>query len=121
MIKKIERIIAKVIDRAEKDGWTVNYEVDEDTLTTNFDFSKYTPAGQDFSFSVDMIGASLSQLVTSIISYYNDFDVDEQTYIWLDEFGHGKNGAPYRMRDVLEDMEAAENMIWELSQSLKDK
>ena len=118
MIKKIEKIIEKVKRKAEKDGWSVTYEHEEDTLTTNFSFAKFTPAGQDFSFSADMIGANFSQLITNIAVYYNEFDVDEQTYIWLDEYGHGKNGAPYRMRDVLEDMEAAQNMIWELRDSL---
>ena len=31
------------------------------------------------------------------------FDESYATYIWLDEFGHGKNGAPYEMCDVLAD------------------
>lgn len=114
MLKKIEKIIDKVTRIAEKENWNVQCEVDEETLTTDFEFSKYTPAGQDFSFRIDMIGANLKQLITNITSYYNDFDVDYETSLWLDEFGHGENGAPYRMRDVLEDMEAAENMIWEL-------
>lgn len=38
----------------------------------------------------------------------------------LDDNGHGRNGAPYRMRDVLEDMEAAEKMIEELLEAVRN-
>ena len=31
--------------------------------------------------------------------------------LWLDEFGHGKNGAPYDMKDVYEDFEWVKNRI----------
>ena len=63
--------------------------------------------------------------IGNIKEYYDNFDVDEEAYLWLDETGHGKNGAPYRMKDVVEDMEEAEKMIdrlldaiMELEQSL---
>lgn len=36
---------------------------------------------------------------------WNDYDPEEQAALWLDEDGHGKNGAPRKMRDVLKDME----------------
>ena len=37
-----------------------------------------------------------------------------------DDNGHGTNGAPYRMRDVLEDMEAAERGIENLLDAIKE-
>ena len=46
--------------------------------------------------------------------------MDEETYLWLDNRGHGKNGAPYRMRDVLEDMEAAEKMVEDLLDAIRE-
>jgi len=42
-----------------------------------------------------------------------------EAYLWLDSNGHGKNGAPYRMRDVLDDMEEAEKMIETLLDAIK--
>lgn len=84
-----------------------------------FEFSKFTPAGQDFSFSVAMKGKDLNTLITDMEEYYESFDVDEETYLWLDSRGHGKNGAPYRMRDVLEDMEAAEKMVENLLDAMR--
>lgn len=45
--------------------------------------------------------------------------MDSEAYLWLDSNGHGKNGAPYRMRDVLDDMEEAEKMIEALLDAIK--
>lgn len=73
-------------------------------------FSKTSPAGQDFSFEVD-IGCDIEDFCDIVDSYYEDFDVSYETYLWLDDTGHGKNGAPYDMKDLLEDMEACKQYI----------
>lgn len=57
---------------------------------------------------------SAEELINSIHQRYVEYDVDSEAYLWLDSEGHGKNGAPYRMRDVLEDMEACKKMIYDL-------
>ena len=36
------------------------------------------------------------------------------------EDGHGKNGAPYDMKDLYGDMEACQDMIYELYQALNE-
>lgn len=64
--------------------------------------------------------ANINSLIEDIDNYYEGFDVDSETYIWLDQSGHGRNGAPYRMRSVLEDMEATEKMIGELLDAIKE-
>ena len=43
--------------------------------------------------------------IENIRSYAKDFDMSYETYLWLDSNGHGKNNAPYDMKDVYEDME----------------
>lgn len=63
--------------------------------------------------------ANINSLIEDIDNYYEGFDVDSETYLWLDQFGYGKRGAPYRMRAVLEDMEATEKMIEELLDAIK--
>ena len=85
-----------------------------------FEFSKYTPAGQDFSFSATMKDNSLDSLVADMKEYYEGFDVDSEAYLWLDKNGHGKNGAPYRMKDVLADMEEAEKNIESLLNAIRE-
>lgn len=62
---------------------------------------------------------STNSLIEHLEDYYEDFDVDYETYIWLDQWGHGKNGAPYRLRAVLEDSEAIEKMVEVLLKAIK--
>lgn len=38
-----------------------------------------------------------------VLDEIDNFDESYAAYIWLDEFGHGKCGAPYDMEDVLAD------------------
>lgn len=77
------------------------------------EFRNYSPARQDFFFNVwtDGDGSSLDH---DIFEYYDNFDVSLEAYLWLDSDGHGKNGAPYDMKDVYEDMEDCAEMIKEL-------
>lgn len=72
-------------------------------------FSKYSDYGQDFSFTIGS-----DNLVSNLVDYIGNFDVSEETYLWLDETGHGKNGAPYDMIDVYKDMEDCKEMMQEL-------
>ena len=39
-------------------------------------------------------------------------------YLWLDETGHGRNGAPYDMIDIYNDMLECESIIEELIEEL---
>lgn len=101
-----------LITKAEKLGWTVTEESE-----STFLFSKFSPAGQDFNVSVDSEN-DVDLFIHNIYARYDDFDVSEETYFWLDNSGHGKNGAPYDMKDLYEDMEACQEMILELYNEL---
>lgn len=67
-------------------------EIDEQCVT----FYRASSAGQDFSFMVEHEN-DIDKLVKNIENYYENFDVSSETYLWLDEDGHGKNGAPHDM------------------------
>ena len=95
-----------VLNTLKELGWNVTKE---DTNTYNL--QRYSDAGHDLNITIK--GKSCEALIDSIYSCYEDFDVSYETYLWLDDTGHGKNGAPYEMREVLEDMEACEKMIYE--------
>ena len=110
----------RIVQCAETKGWKVHTYKNKKAHTVFFEISKFTPAGQDFNFFATMKGNNLDTLVADIEEYYECFDVDAETYLWLDDNGHGRNGAPYRMRDVLEDMEAAEKMIEELLEAVRN-
>lgn len=113
-------IIGKITECAESNGWNVNINTEQEKGIVVFEFSKYTPAGQDFSFSATMKDNSLDSLVADMKEYYEGFDVDSEAYLWLDKNGHGKNGAPYRMKDVLADMEEAEKNIESLLNAIRE-
>ena len=103
---KLRKELMETIENAE---WAMT----EDERYYTFEI--FSPAGQDFVFDIDKNEViNLETLSSEIYDYYNCFDVDEATYLWLDETGHGKNGAPYNMEDVLEDMKWCENKIYEL-------
>lgn len=40
--------------------------------------------------------------------------------LWVGPDGHGKKGAPYRLTDVVKDMEQCEQMIKNLSDALSE-
>jgi hypothetical protein len=91
------------------------YQEDENC----YRFGKYSSEGQDFSFCIDTEG-DMSSFMYNILNYYNDFDVSEEAYIWLDDTGHGRNGAPYDMKDVYEDMEECHGFIYELYKIVRE-
>lgn len=106
----------KIIKIANSDSWSVceeNYVNGKGLL-----FSKFSPAGQDFNFSIEP-SDTIEELLERIKEYHDNFDIDYETYIWLDNDGHGKNGAPYHIKDLVEDMEACQQMILELYNLLK--
>ena len=81
-------------------------------------FSQSSPEGQDFNIEVD--ADDIEELATELRNRYENYDCSEEAYIWLDHFGHGKNGAPYDMKDVYEDMQWCESKIDELATKVEE-
>lgn len=116
---KHQKLIDRITDIAEEDGWSVHIDEHEDREDViEFTFGKYTDCGQDFSFSVDMRDGDIDTLIESIDAYHECYDPDEEAMLWLGPDGHGMNGAPYRMTDVVKDMEQCETFIGELLELL---
>lgn len=109
---RMDKLLERVLDKARDLGWSVT---EEDGNV--YDFGMYSPAGQDFHISVDTEDDPYVFL-ENLNERYVDFDCSEETYIWLDDTGHGANGAPYDMKDVYEDMEACERNLGELYDQL---
>lgn len=116
----MDKRFEKIYEIAEREGWKVDsYYVGELELKVAFSFEKYSPAGRDFVFEVCVRNEVYEDLVLeylkhAVYEYWEGFDVCYETYIWLDETGHGKNGAPNDMMDVYKDMKACEDMINDL-------
>ena len=99
-------------------GWSVETDASRPGFT-EFEFRQYTPAGQDFGFSVEMRNGDPDSLLQELEKYYEAYDSDYEAYLWIGTDGHGKNGAPYHIKDIVSDMEAAEAMIDTLYETLK--
>ena len=84
----------------------------------DFELEKYSPAGQDFNINIS--ADTIEEFSEKLYERYNDFDASEETYLWLDNTGHGTNGAPYDMKDLYEDMEACQEMIRELAITIQN-
>ena len=115
----MDKRFEKIYEIAEREGWQVDcYYVNNETEVC-FSFEKYSPAGQDFYFSVSVPNEEdedtfYDNVADAIYEYWEGFDVSYETYIWLDETGHGMNGAPNDMMDAYKDMKACEDMIHDL-------
>lgn len=115
----INNDIQKIVSVANRKKWSVSTDETEEGHIL-FEFSQFTPAGQDFSFSATMTDGDPATLVEDIKRYYEGFDVDEEACLWIGPDGHGRNGAPYRIKDIVSDMEAAEEMIYQLYEALNE-
>ena len=123
MDKKFE----KIYEIAQSEGWQVDYSyTGEKETEVCFSFSKLSPAGKDFYFEVDVPNDEDEDVIyenvaDAIADYWEGFDVCYETYLWLDDTGHGNNGAPRDMKDLYEDMQACEDMIHDLWLALEGK
>lgn len=99
--------ITKIREIAECLGWRV-VEYDNGTV----DFSKYSPAGEDFSFTVNAKEAE-----KEIYEFYNDFDVDEHIEMWIGARQNGVSGVP-STRQLVEDAEDISEMLKELADAV---
>ena len=97
--------IRKVTDIAQEKGWSISVE-DENKTSIQFEFQRYTKYGQDFNFNADMQNEDIDTLIAGMKRYYEDFDPDYEAYLWIGDDGHGRNGAPYHIKDIVSDMDA---------------
>ena len=114
----IERIKKEITEIAESLNFNITISEDEDV---NISFAKTSSYGQDFNFEISVDkDASMIEIWKGLQSYQNNFDVSEEAYLWLDESGHGKNGAPFEMIDVYKDMEECKGFVTELADKVFD-
>lgn len=110
MERKLEEMIIEI---AANEGWTVDIsEVNENVC--NICFQCYSPEGHDFSFDVEIKNNNPESLLEEMADYYDDFNPDREALQWCDQDGHGINGAPKRLKDIIIDFEKIEEAIHQL-------
>lgn len=110
----------QIIRIAELKGWRVEISNGHSDNVKQIGFQKFTEAGQDFWFYADLRNDDYDAFLDEVYKYYESYDPEEETMNWVDEFGHGINGAPHSLRAVLADMDYAEKMLDELYQAFVD-
>ena len=110
--------IQRVTDIAQEKGWSVSLE-NEGKSSIELEFQRYPNFGQDFIFNAEIQNKDIETLIDSIKEYYEGFDPDYEAYLWIGEDGHGRNGAPYHIKDIVADMEEAEAQTYELLKALE--
>lgn len=114
----MKTIVEKITAIATNLGWNVRIDTSKTNLI-EFEFQQYTSMGQDLVFYAEMRGGNLDSLLDETKDYYEGFDPDYEASLWIDTDGHGKNGAPYHIKDIVSDMESAKAMIKSLYETLK--
>lgn len=116
---KWDDILNDIENKLEYTDWSVDMSFQDDDVF--FEFSIYSSMGQDFICTVYVsVDDDMSDLVDRLADYYDDFDPDEEASKWVDETGHGTNGAPYRFSDIVKDMEECQEEVYNLTQLLKE-
>jgi len=101
----------KLDNKLKKKLGEYNFSVYEDD-SDYVGFRKFSPAGQDFGFTLKVGKCeNLGELLMEAIEYKSGYDPSYEAHLWLDDTGHGKNGAPHNMVDVYNDMVACEGII----------
>ena len=99
----------KVVDVCEGLGWTI-YRDEESPKY--WEFEKYSPAGEDFCFSI--IAKNLAELKGELQYYYENFDREDHVYELLEAKRNGFRGVP-DLDTLVEDSQAIEDMLEELA------
>lgn len=108
-----QKLLDLIISIGENKGWTVDTTGNGKDLACIF-FQRYSPAGKDFNMSIEMPNNDPKEFLKDLDDYYENFDPDGEALYWCDEEGHGINGAPKRLKDIIIDFEEIEKEIKEL-------
>ena len=115
-----KELLNRLLDLAAEDGWQIR-KYDDRVI-----FSIYSPCGVRFGFDIctdeyyDTEAEAAEDLLVKIRVAYEIFDVSKEAYKHLDENGHGKDGASYKMIDVYKDVEECQDAILNLYYLLND-
>lgn len=114
MTKPLFKIPQNLIDLLEEEDYSVY-----DDNSGYVQISKYSTAGQDWSTDI-ALGEDINEFADNIYSSYESYDPEYEASLWIGDDGHGKNGAPYHIKDIIEDMEECEGFIRRLYIIVKD-
>lgn len=97
-----------MLDKIDDMGWYIHVDDDGGSI----ELEKWTPAGEDFIFSI-----AGKDIAAEVKEYYEDFDPNEHAKMWVENMGT-VNGVPKDIRTLIDDAEAIDSMLAELVDAL---
>ena len=94
-------------------NWNIGFEHDPKTGLTEVSFSIGIDVTYDFGFELSV--EDFCDLSCKVFDRYEAFDPDEETALWIGPDGHGKNGAPYHIQDILDEMNQIDEELRKLA------
>jgi hypothetical protein len=130
--EQVQAIVDDIVSKMEAiiedpcDGDYSDFECYEDEYGHCYNFGSHSIESELEEIGIDGLPGipaddsdiCISADYTVDIDFHDDYDPDEEALLWLGPDGHGMNGAPYRMTDVVKDMEQCETFIGELLELL---
>lgn len=98
-----------------KADWNV-YEEDDGN---GWEITKFSPAGEDFSFVITH-NNNAKQAKEEIIRYTNEFDEEEHIEMWVNAKSEGVKGIP-TIKELVKDAEDIQEMLYELCNKIKEE
>ena len=105
-----QKLLDLIISIGQIKGWAVDF-LDHDNKLVDVCFQRYSPAGQDFNMAIEIVDNDPKVFLENLSNYYENFNPDGEALNWCDKEGHGTNGAPKRLKDIIIDFEEIEKEI----------
>jgi len=111
LLNNVTKKQRKFLSQLELEGWTCKYTPRKEGGCFFGLYYKNIWPEECLELSVN----SFEELAERIDDWYESYDPDYETYLWLGPDGHGRNGAPYHIRELLDHFEEYEEKLKELS------
>jgi hypothetical protein len=119
-MSKKETILERIERAAEENDWKVTHsECYRNPSDLDVEFETYTSTGQDFIVSATLRANNPSTLIEDLRSRHDGFDPDYEASLWIGPDGHWLNGAPYHIKDIVDDMKEAGEMLGDLLSAME--
>lgn len=97
-----------------------DWNISVDDLKGETQLVAFSPIFGTWDGTFELEVKDFEDLCQQLFSYWQAFDPDEETALWIGPDGHGQNGAPYRIRDILGEMDIYEQKLERLVRVCSD-
>lgn len=104
----------KLKEILENEGWKIDEEIKWADGTMGWQISKYSPAGEDFSITIET-NNNIDKAIEEINEQAEKFDEDEHSTMWIEAKYHRTLKNIPSNKELVQDAENIHNMLKELA------